>query len=185
MTAFLAAAVVIAAVAAWTDWTTGHIPNWITYGTFGLSPVAHIVASLLHHETKVDSLIAGSYSVLGAVVCALLPLMLYRRNAIGGGDVKLFIALGAMLRPLVGGEVEIWSFVAAGLIAPFVLAYHGKLFKTLRNAVFLVVNPLLAKDKQREIAPQELSWFRLGPAIFVASAYVAAEHWKDALGGGP
>ena len=32
---FLGAAVAIAAVAAWVDYRTGHIPNWLTFGPRG------------------------------------------------------------------------------------------------------------------------------------------------------
>lgn len=179
MTLFLVAAVFIAAVAAWTDWRTGNIPNWITFGPLASAPFLHVIATLVQHGTKLDAVLAGSYSILGAVVCALLPLLFYRMNAIGGGDVKLFIALGAVLRPMMGGEAEIWGFLATGLIAPFLLAYQGKLFKTVTNAAFIVVNPFLGQDRRREVSPQELSWFRMGPAILLGALYVAVEHWRD------
>jgi prepilin peptidase CpaA len=179
MTAFLVAAVIITAIAAWTDHRTGHIPNALTYGALVIAPFAHVLVELAHHATKVDALIAGSRSILGGVVCALLPALFYRLDAIGGGDVKLFVALGAILQPLLGGEAQIWSFLAAGILAPFQLAYHGKLFQTVTNAAFLAANPFLGKEKRREVSPEQMSWFRMGPAIFVATLYVALEHWKD------
>jgi prepilin peptidase CpaA len=178
MTVFLVAAVLLAGVAAWTDYRTGHIPNAITFGAFGVAPFAHVLATLLHHGTKLDALIAGSYCILGGLVCAILPAIFYRLDAIGGGDVKLFIALGAVLHPVLGGEAELWSFLAAGALAPFQLAYHGKLFQTVSNAAILAVNPFLGKDKRREISPEQMSWFRMGPAIFLATVYVAIEHWR-------
>jgi prepilin peptidase CpaA len=179
MTLFLVAAVIIAAVAAWTDWQTGNIPNWVTLGALAAAPLVHVIVALAQHASKVDAIVAGGYSILGAAVCAILPLLFYRMNAIGGGDVKLFIALGAVLRPLMGGEAEIWGFLATGLIAPFLLAYQGKLFKTVTNAVFLIVNPFLSKERRREVVPQERSWFRMGPAIFLGAIFVAVEHWRD------
>jgi prepilin peptidase CpaA len=179
MTFFLVAAVLVAAVAAWTDFRTGNIPNWITLGPLATAPLAHVIATLVHHGTKIDALTAAGYSVLGAVVCAILPLIFYRVNGIGGGDVKLFIALGAMLRPWIGGEAEIWGFLATGIIAPFLLAYEGKLFKTVTNAVFLIVNPVLSKERRREVAPTEMSWFRMGPAILLGAIFVTVEHWRD------
>jgi len=179
VTPFLVAAVVVAALAAWTDWRTGHIPNWLTLGALAAAPVAHVVAGIAQHATKTDALLSGAMSIVGAVVCGLLPALLYRVNAIGGGDVKLFVALGAVLRPMLGGEAEIWGFLATGLIAPFLLAYQGKLFKTVTNAVFLLINPFLGKERRREITPQEMSWFRMGPAILLGAVFVALEHWKD------
>src|SRR5580658_4241372 len=149
MTFFLVAAVIVAGVSAWTDYKTGHIPNALTFGALGAAPVAHIAIAMAHHNTKTEALIAGSYCVLGAFLCALLPALFYRLDAIGGGDVKLFVALGAILHPLIGGEAELWSFLAAGIIAPFQLAFHGKLFQTVSNAAILAVNPFLGKDKRR------------------------------------
>ena len=43
---FLVAAVLVTAVAAWTDWRTGKIPNWLTLGALGCAPVAWIVFDL-------------------------------------------------------------------------------------------------------------------------------------------
>jgi prepilin peptidase CpaA len=179
MTVFLVAAVLVAGIAAWTDFRTGHIPNAITFGAFGVAPFAHVLSVLVQHGTKTDALIAGSYAIVGGLVCLVLPALLYRLNAIGGGDLKLFVALGALLQPLIGGEAEMWSFLAAGVLAPFMLAYQGKLFQTVKNAAMLAVNPFLAKEKRREVSPEQMSWFRMGPAIFLATLLVAFEHWKD------
>ena len=88
MTVFLVAAVLVAGIAAWTDFRTGHIPNAITYGAFGGAPFAHILAVLMQHGTKIDALIAGSYAILGAVVCVLLPALFYRLNARGNGGPR-------------------------------------------------------------------------------------------------
>lgn len=179
MTVFLVAAVLVTAVGAWTDWRTGHIPNAVTFGALGVAPVAHVVAVLVQHGAKVDAFLAGAYSILGAFLCALLPSLFYRLNAIGGGDLKIFVALGALLLPLLGGEVQIWSFFAAGLIAPFLLAYQGKLFKTVKNAAFIVANPFIGKASRRELSAEDMSWFRMGPAILLATVYVTVEHWRD------
>ena len=179
MAFFLVAAVLVAGVSAWTDYRTGHIPNALTFGALGGAPLAHIAFTLAHHGTKVDALLSGSSCVLGALVCCLLPALFYRLDAIGGGDVKMFVALGAILHPMLGGETELWSFIAAGLLAPFQLAYHGKLFQTVSNAAILAVNPFLAKDRRKALNPEQMSWFRMGPAIFLATVYVAIVHWKD------
>jgi len=179
MMLFLVAAVIIAAVAAWTDWRTGNIPNSLTFGSMAAAPFVHVFVALAQHSSKTEAIVAGSYSVLGALLCGILPALFYRINAIGGGDVKLFVALGAVLRPTLGGEAELWGFMATGLIAPFLLAYHGKLFKTVTNAVFIAVNPFLSKERRREVSPQEMSWFRMGPAILLGAIYVAFEHWRD------
>jgi prepilin peptidase CpaA len=106
-------------------------------------------------------------------------MMLYSKDAIGGGDVKLFAALGALCRPMIGVEAEMYGFFAAALIAPARLAYDGKLFRTLKNAALLMVNPFLPKDKKHAIEQEMMTWFRMGPAIFVGMVITAFLHWRQ------
>jgi prepilin peptidase CpaA len=177
MHAFLIAAVVMTAIAAWTDARKGEIPNWITLWPLGLAPIAHAALAGAREGGK-EALIAIAYSVVGAVVCSIVPLILYRMSAIGGGDVKLFAALGAVCMPMLGIEAELYGFVAAALIAPARLAYEGKLFATLGNTARLVVNPILPKAKRKEIDPASMHWFRMGPAILVGTLAAVVANWR-------
>ena len=179
MVPFLAAGVLVALFAAWTDWRTGEIPNWLTFGALLLAPIAHVVRSLSLTGDRSLALMDGAYSIAGAVLCAAVPLALYRKDAIGGGDVKLFAALGAILRPVVGIEAEMYGFIAAALIAPARLAYDGKLIATLRNSLYLVINPFLPKEKKITVQQEMMTWFRLGPAVLVGTLLTALLHLRD------
>jgi len=178
MLPFYLAALVVAGLAAWTDWRTGEIPNWLSLGPVLLAPIAHIVASKAMGEETSTALLEGGFSVCGALLCALIPLLLYSKDAIGGGDVKLFAALGALCMPRAGVELQMYSFFAAALIAPARLAYDGKLFRTLRNSLLLMVNPFLPKSKKRTVEVEMMSWLRLGPAILIGVAITAMENWR-------
>ena len=96
-TYFIAFAVLVAALSAWIDWRTGHIPNWVTLGPLAVAPVAHFAVNALTGHSH-EAVQAAGFSILGAGVCALVPLLLYRAGAIGGGDVKLLAAIGAICR---------------------------------------------------------------------------------------
>ncbi len=176
---FLVAAAVISAIAAASDLRTGEIPNWVTLGPLVVAPFAYIGVSLAHHATGHQALIEGGSSLLGAITCSVVPAVLYRQDAIGGGDVKLLAAVGALLQPRLGLEAEMYSFFAAGLIAPAFLAYEGKLFRTIKNTALLAVNPLLPKKKRRPVEPALLTWFRFGPAIFIGTVVMAYLHWRS------
>jgi len=178
MTWFLAAAVMVAVVAAWTDWRTGHIPNWLTFGAIAVGPIGHVVYELSYGATKQEAITEGCYSIVGAFACGAIPLLLYVRSAIGGGDIKLLVGLGAILQTKIGIEAEMYGFFAAALIAPARLAYEGKLFRTVTNAFYLALNPVLPKDKRREITPETMSWFRMGPAILLGTIFTALLHWS-------
>ena len=175
---FLVAAVIVSGIAAWTDWRTGNIPNWLTFGTFAVAPIAHLAVSFARHATATEAFANAGYSLAGGLVCGFLPLLLYRRGGIGGGDVKLFAAIGALLRTMVGIEAEFYCFMAAALIAPAHLAYEGKLFRTLKNAALMVVNPFLPAEKKRIVEQEAMSWIRLGPAIFLGMVLTAALYWR-------
>jgi len=175
---FLMAAVLIAAIAAWFDWRSGEMPNVVTLGPLIAAPVAHGVLAAVTSRTFNATVEAMGFSVLGAAVCAAVPLALYRASAIGGGDVKLFAALGALLRTLVGVEAQFYACLAACVIAFGRLAYEGKLFRVLGNTVMLAVNPLLPKERRREVTPDMMTWARFGPAIFVGTSAAAIVHWR-------
>lgn len=177
MTYFLVAAAVVAAIAAVADWKTGEIPNWLTLGALLVAPVAYGAVAAVHHTPDVGMQVV--WSLLGAIICAIVPGLLYRQDAIGGGDVKLLVALGAILQWRLGLEAEMYSFFAAGLIAPARLAYEGKLFRTIKNTSLLALNPLLPKKKRRTVEPTLLTWFRFGPAIFLGTVLVVYVHWRQ------
>jgi prepilin peptidase CpaA len=172
---FLVLATVLAATAAWFDWRTGHIPNWLTLLGLAAAVLGHLV-----HGSMVAGLGGGveqaGLSLGGALGCALVPMFMYWKGAMGGGDVKLFAALGAALHPLAGLEAETYAFVAAMLLAPAQLAWEGTLLRTLSNTVTLVVNPLRKKAQRRPMPAAMLTWFRLGPAVFLGTAATLVIH---------
>jgi prepilin peptidase CpaA len=176
---FFGAAIVASAVAAWVDWRTGHIPNWLTFGLLGLGPVARLFFTLFRTGHRLEAGQDAALSVLGAVLCAVIPIGLFQASALGGGDVKLFAALGAILLPLAGLEAELWSFCAAATLAPIRLAWEGKLFQTVRNAGYIIANPLLPKARRRPIDRETVSWFRMGPAILLGTLWTAYQHLHD------
>jgi prepilin peptidase CpaA len=173
---FLVAAAIVAGIAALTDAKTGHIPNWLTLGAFGGALVAHFFASLAFGHSLREGLIGLATSAAGAIVCSLVPVFFYWKGAIGGGDVKVFAAIGALCNPMYGLEAETYAFIAAALIAPAQLAYKGLLFQTLGRSLALVVNPFRKAENRKEIPPELMTWFRLGPSIFIGSAMTVLMH---------
>jgi prepilin peptidase CpaA len=146
--------------AAW-DARTGRIPNFLT---LPLIAVALVASSLSGAEQAL-------FSLAGLVVCALVPVLLYRVSqgrGIGGGDVKLFAALGALLGPMKGLEVEFGAFVVLACFALVRLAYSGQLFRVLANSALLMVGPLLPRRLRRAPIREGLTEVRMGPAIAVA-----------------
>jgi prepilin peptidase CpaA len=110
-------------------------------------------------------------SLLGLLAGAAVPAILYRSTqgqAIGGGDIKLFAALGALLGPMRGLEVQLGAFGALALFAIVALAYRGQLLRVLLNTVQLATNPLLPRKWRHPVSTASMTEFRMGPAIAVA-----------------
>lgn len=174
---FLVAAVVLTGIAAAFDLKKGEIPNWLTLPVLLLSPIAHAATVSVKGLGAEEAGWEVGFSIAGAAITAAVPLFLYRQNAIGGGDVKLLAALGALCQPSLGLEVELYGFLSAVIVAPAMLAYEGKLLRTLKNTATLALNAVVPKAKRKEVESEAMSWFRLGPCIFIGALVTLAFHW--------
>jgi prepilin peptidase CpaA len=157
---------VLAFTAAFIDYRTGKIPNVLTLPCLLISPMAY---------GALGGAPALASSLFGALICLFIPWLFYRISrgtAIGGGDVKLFAALGAIVGPTLGLEMEFSSFVLLGVIAMTQLTFQGKLFRLLVSVGWLLVNPFLPRRLKREIAPEALTEMRMGPAIFLGTLLI-------------
>jgi prepilin peptidase CpaA len=172
---FLVAATIVAAVSAWTDLRTGHIPNWLTFPAFAAGVAGHVALGFYLDGWRF-ALWEGAMALAGAVLCSIAPALMFWKGAMGGGDLKLFAALGALCQPMIGIELEMYAFVVAALVAPARLAYEGRLFGVLKNTASLLLNPLRSREARREVPPEMMTWFRLGPAVFVGAVAALVAH---------
>ena len=162
----VALAVLVTAIAAYTDFRTGRIPNVLTYGAMAAGILLRTVQTQPHG--------VGALSALGGMVaCGIVPYLIFRKDGMAGGDVKLFIALGAILGAFHGIEAQFYAYVAGSLLSMGRLAWHGRLLGVLVNAFFLAINPVMPKTWRREIRPEMLTRFRLGGSIFAGTCVAA------------
>jgi prepilin peptidase CpaA len=150
------------------DYRTGHIPNAITASAFAAGISGNVALAAMHGGASAVPGAIGT-ALGGAALASIVPLVLYRGRALGGGDVKLFAALGAILGPLVGLEAQLYTFAAAALLFPIRLAWQGKLGATLLRSLALVVGRFVPSIAKRAEKAEPLAWVRLGPAIFAGT----------------
>jgi len=173
----LGLALIASAAAALLDWRTGHIPNWLTLGSAGTAALVHAVYGA--ERGGLQGTAGALISVLlGIVVCSLVPLLMYRVNGMGGGDVKLLAAIGAICGPMLGLQAQFYSFVAIVLYAFAWLAYQGKLLRTLFNSLLLLVNPLVPAAHKKPVTPEVMTSLKLGPAILAGVIATVFAHWR-------
>lgn len=116
-------------VAAWTDWRTRRIPNWLT--------VPALIIGIGMH-TVISGWVGAKVSLEGAglALALLLPLVLMR--GMGAGDWKLMGAVGAFLGPILVLLVLLGSIFVAGLMAVVEMVRTHRVKTTLYNLGVLV-----------------------------------------------
>jgi prepilin peptidase CpaA len=177
MAILLLVGLAVCALAAIIDLWKGTIPNALTYPVLVAAPLLHFALAVSRQQPLLVALSAAGLSLAGLALCSAVPLFMWWKGAIGGGDVKLFAAIGALLGPSLGFEAELYVFVLAALIAPAKLAYDGALWRSLRNVGALLLNMVRKKQARRAVEPALVSWFRLGPCFALVCALELALHW--------
>lgn len=163
------AALTTAALAALCDLRRGEIPNWLTLPPLLIAPVSYGLA--LGPEYALHSLAA-------ALLGGLVPYVLFRRHVMGGGDVKLFAALGAIagFDLLAGIEIQLWAFAFALVAAGAALAWNGRLLVTVGSALVVGLRPVLPRRWHRDPCAELKAPIRIGGSIFAATSLFAAPH---------
>ena len=156
----IALVVGVTAVAAVIDHRTGHIPNWLTLPVLAAAPVFHGLTSGVH---------AAGLSLAGAALVGLIPFLVYRSGGLGGGDVKLFMAIGALLGAGLGFRVELYSFLFGACFGIIVLARKRQLRQALAQTWRSFARPFAQRAAEALPAAADLGTIRFGPLIFLAT----------------
>jgi prepilin peptidase CpaA len=122
-------AIGVTLVAAWVDFRTRRIPNWLTVPAFFAGLALRTFAS---GWSGAKASLEGA----GLALVLLLPLVLMR--ALGAGDWKLMGAVGAFLGPVMFLFVLLGSFLVSGLMAIVEMMRTQRVKETFRNLSVLV-----------------------------------------------
>jgi prepilin peptidase CpaA len=116
-------------VGALVDIRTRRVPNPLT--------LSIAVTGLALAATRWSGLGVAT-AALGLAVGIALMLLPYVFGAMGGGDVKLFAALGTFLGPWPTVQAFLYTLLAGGLLAVWVAVQRRRLQETVTNAAALV-----------------------------------------------
>jgi prepilin peptidase CpaA len=130
------AAAVVALSAVVTDLRWRRVPNWLTGGGLLLGLVGNLALGALS-DGESGALAAGLSAMAGAGLGFALLFPLYAIRAMGAGDVKLLVALGAIVGPHVLVSVAVYSGVAGAVQSLIILANRGTLKLLLSQTLVL------------------------------------------------
>jgi prepilin peptidase CpaA len=127
--------VMLVALAAWNDFRTRRIPNWIT-----------VPGALAGFALQVwySGLQGAASSIEGAALGIGLVLLLFIARGMGGGDVKLFGAVGALAGPQTLVLIFVISGLLGGIAAAAFVIVTGKWHAKMPYAPVIAVGTLLS-----------------------------------------
>jgi prepilin peptidase CpaA len=167
----LGLAVVLAAIAGYTDWRSRRIPNWLTVP--GLV-IGIVVSGFLGRWPGLKASLLGA----GLGLLVLLPFVLLR--SLGAGDWKLAGALGSFVGPAAMGDLLMMSIFVAGLMAFALVIYKRRLGETLRNIGRMLGSMARLHMPGQEVSldnPQSLK-VPYGVALALSTVLYGALQWK-------
>lgn len=160
------AALATALIAATLDARTGRIPDPLTLGALALG----LALAGIHGGAW--GLVHGA---AGALALGFVPLLLFWRGAMGGGDVKLLGALGALLGIDAGLEVETLAFLLGAAHGIAAWARTGRLRAGILAVAGLMVPVAGRRWRNRPaVAEAAAASIRFGPAVATATAMAGA-----------
>jgi prepilin peptidase CpaA len=127
--------------AALIDLRTRRIPNWLTFS---------LAAAGLFQSVLPGGFVSPWYALLGLLTGLALNIGLFAINVRGGGDVKLFAALGTWIGPMMTFEVFVVSIIIAAIGALVQAFVSGKIPALFSNTALLAVS--LAHPKELGVA---------------------------------
>lgn len=168
---FTGLALALALSAAVTDLRTRKIPNRLTLSALALGPFLHLAHGVYAGAWTLGLKWFG-LSLLGIVVCGFFPSMSFARGEMGGGDVKLFAALGALCGPLVGFDAQAFTFLLTlALLLPIRLVRRRMLIHAARNVLVQARNLVIPKPARVTIEPVALPPVPLAPWILLGLGF--------------
>lgn len=172
---FLIWCAALAVVAAVFDIRSRRIPNWLTTaGLFGgILGHAWLGNQAAGHDFALH---AAGYSLLGAAVVGVVPLILWRLGLVGGGDVKIVMAVGAVCHASLGMTMVFIALVMMACVGIVKLAWDGNLFKSIGTTLLSLLNPLRKRSHHVAIAEAAREPLRFGPALALSAIVLVLVH---------
>jgi prepilin peptidase CpaA len=139
---YLTAALVL--IAAFCDLRSRNIPNWLTLGGIAVGLAAH------SYLTGWSGL---QFSAAGLGLAALVFLPMFMMRWLGGGDVKLMAAVGALTGATNLIVIFIFDAMLGGVVALIAVITRGRSRRTIHN-ISRIISALLHGKAPHQVSPE-------------------------------
>ncbi len=149
---------VVLGVAVYTDLTAGKVYNWCTLPAIGLGLLINYVAGAgVPAQGPVQRVLGAPLlsSLAGLALGLGIFGTAYLLHVLGGGDVKLMAAVGAIQGWRFLLSTAVFTACIGALMGVAVLVWRGRLLQGLKSSVEALVTPRRFK-KRREESPDDL-----------------------------
>jgi len=171
--------VIVLVAAAISDVRAGKIYNWITYPAILTGLAGHWLTGGLAGDELTDGVrtvhLMGLAGAAGGLAAGAVPMLVaYFAGGIGGGDVKLMGAVGALTGWRFTLEAMFWGFLAAGIMAVIVMVRRRIVRRTLARIGRFVYLAMTPAKPAAPVAPDSPKVpFGLAMCIGAAAAMIA------------
>jgi prepilin peptidase CpaA len=162
--------ILLAGSAMTTDLLWRRIPNYLTFPALALALLVRVV---LHGWAGI------AFGLTGAVIAPLLLWLLHGGRRLGMGDLKLAMAIGAILGPVSAVVAMFLATLIGGLIAILFLLLPGGLLSHFFGT-FLIGLPfqkIKGKSTPEKESPPAMNTMPYGLAIGIGSLITLAVCW--------
>jgi Flp pilus assembly protein protease CpaA len=163
-------------VALYTDLTRGKVYNWCTFPAILIGLVLNYVAGAVDTTAQGNALaeLLGGPLMDGLQGLALalgIFGLAYLFHMLGGGDVKLMCAIGAIQGLAFFMLAALATACAGAVVAVAVLIWRGRLREGLKGSLRAATSPRKFRERQRSAppdAPEMITIPYVGPIVFGA-----------------
>ena len=154
-----------------TDWKTGKIPNWLTLPAMLGGLVFWVVAGRLDGSGAATGLARSAL----ALAVGLVPMaILFAVGGIGGGDVKLMGAIGALSADWhCVLAAAVYAFLAGGFMAVWIMVRRRVVVRTIRR---IFGAALSAAARVKPDLPEDSPRVPFGAALAAGGIVAGAEY---------
>ena len=160
-------------LALYTDLTRGKVYDWLALPAIGLGLLISCVAGAVD-ATQGNAFRPLIASLAGLALAIGIFGVAYLLHMLGGGDVKLLAAVGALMGWRFFLDAAVLTVCAGAIVAVGVLVWRGRLREGLKGSVMALVAPRRFKEAREKTPPGSAELMTLPYTVAIVAGTLVA-----------